>query len=145
MTPFNPIDKFSTMERVEAVVQSVKRKNTKATTDGSQKKAKTVATGKGKSNNLRIHNAYAHASLFKEFASMSTKELPSGKWEITVNFKNNNPVITEVDDEKERAKVVKKVLYYQKKFGVEEPSDKSGGDPEDDKDEELLDESENEI
>lgn len=109
------------MERVE-LVQGVKKKSTKTvkTPIEGLKKTKAATIGKSKNSNLRIHHAYVHSSLFKDYASVNPLPLSEDKWKIEVNFKNNKSVTPVVESTNEMKKVVKKVLDLQKKYGVKD-------------------------
>ena len=110
------------MERPEAVQNTKnKRRNKSLMEEKATKKMKSTASSSNgrKTANLRIHHAYVHASLFKDFASINPEQLPSGKWKIDINFKNNKSVSCIVENEKDLSKWTKKILEYQKKYGTE--------------------------
>ena len=94
-------------------------------------------TTRSRNPNLRIHHAYVHASLFKDYASINPVPLASGKWKVEINFKNNKPVTPIVEDKEAMQKITKKVLDFQKKYGVKyedvaEDEDTSYPDPDQD-------------
>lgn len=95
-------------------------KTSKAPVSEAQNGTKKTKGGtvKTKNSNLRIHHAYVHSSLFKDYASVNPLPLPGDKWKIEINFKNNKSVTPVVDNTMEMKKVVKKVLDHQKKYGI---------------------------
>lgn len=115
------------MERPDAMQEGRNKRRTLkfSSAEGKEAKAKKVNSSaqtnspKTKSANLRIHHAYVHASLFKDFASINPEQLPSGKWKIEINFKNHASICPVVENEKDVQKISKKVLDYQKKYGAE--------------------------
>lgn len=72
-----------------------------------------------KGSNLKIHHAYVRASLFKDYNLINPIPLDNGGWKIEVAFKNHK-VTPIVDNKEDMIKVCKKVLEYQKKYGIKE-------------------------